>query len=344
MAYTDYELNWQSGSKTPITVVAQTTDTSSTPLVLTGKGRHNWGEPLQENLLKLLENFSSPSAPLHPTHGMIWYDSTEKILKVFQTNNTWDKIYSVSNFAAAVAPPNPTIGQIWYDIPNDSLNIWVSPGVWDPIITNSGLCSYTVPAHVDAFPANTVLTNYNPGETANNTGILLQPGVYAITMYATVQFNIVGSGFFYFGAGIRSWNPATPLSPAYDLAGRGMGYTDHCYFPNAISDLSRPVQQDGIFFIDSPSYLYFHTIAGGQAGQSPTPNTTGVRSILSPLRLKIARLSLCTIPTPTPTPTPPTPTPTPPTPTPPTPTPTPPTPTPPTPTPTPPTPTPTPGE
>ena len=61
-----YTLNWTSNSKTPVSVDPLSIETDSTSLVLTGKGYPNYGEFLQENFLKILENFSAPTPPLNP--------------------------------------------------------------------------------------------------------------------------------------------------------------------------------------------------------------------------------------------------------------------------------------
>ena len=83
----EYPLDWQStnldgtvGSvpgKSRITVNEKTEDTTSTSITLTGKGRANYGEKQQENLLKLLENFASPTEPANATIGQIWWKTTD---------------------------------------------------------------------------------------------------------------------------------------------------------------------------------------------------------------------------------------------------------------------------
>jgi hypothetical protein len=65
-----YTLNWSSSSKAPLTV-AELSLNSNTSLVFTGKGYPNYGEILQENFLKLLDNFSNDSAPSNPTLGHV---------------------------------------------------------------------------------------------------------------------------------------------------------------------------------------------------------------------------------------------------------------------------------
>ena len=65
-----YQIN-----KTDGTVVATVADgqidTLSTDLTLIGKNYSGFGEALNENFIKLLENFSSSTRPTHPTRGQI---------------------------------------------------------------------------------------------------------------------------------------------------------------------------------------------------------------------------------------------------------------------------------
>jgi len=84
MAINDYTLNWSNNSlKPPFVVEYKAVDDTTTSLTLTGKGTINWGEKIEENLLHLLENFASPTPPLHPTLGQQWFDTANAKLMVF---------------------------------------------------------------------------------------------------------------------------------------------------------------------------------------------------------------------------------------------------------------------
>jgi len=52
-----------------------TFDTSTTSLTLIGKNVTAFGEAYNENLVKLLENFASSSAPESALKGQLWYDT-----------------------------------------------------------------------------------------------------------------------------------------------------------------------------------------------------------------------------------------------------------------------------
>ena len=84
-----------------------------TTLFLFGKGQPNYGEQLQENLVRLLENFAGPSEPVSPTVGQIWF----REITVIRTNSgndwwEWDKSSStwIPFVPQSYTPANVTAG------------------------------------------------------------------------------------------------------------------------------------------------------------------------------------------------------------------------------------------
>ncbi len=73
-------------NKTDGTIVATITDgtiNNSTSLTLFGKSYSGFGEALNENLVKLLENQASTSTPTAPLTGELWFDTNTAQLKVY---------------------------------------------------------------------------------------------------------------------------------------------------------------------------------------------------------------------------------------------------------------------
>ena len=85
MASKDYTLNWSDDSLKPPFVLYHTTiDKSTTSLDLTGKDSALWGECIQEDLLRLLENFASHGTPPRaPTIGQFWYNADTGVLGIW---------------------------------------------------------------------------------------------------------------------------------------------------------------------------------------------------------------------------------------------------------------------
>ena len=53
-------------------------DVSTSSLTLVGRNYTGFGEAFNENFVKLLENFSSTTAPNTPITGQLWFDTQEK--------------------------------------------------------------------------------------------------------------------------------------------------------------------------------------------------------------------------------------------------------------------------
>lgn len=64
-------------------LIDNTIDQTSTDITLIAKNSSNYGEFINENFIKLLENFASTTPPNFPINGQIWYDSNENRLKIY---------------------------------------------------------------------------------------------------------------------------------------------------------------------------------------------------------------------------------------------------------------------
>ena len=77
-------------NKTDGTIVATVEDgvlDTTTSLQLIGRNYQSYGEPFNENLVKLLENSASTTAPTAPLTGELWYDKSAEALKVYDGSN-----------------------------------------------------------------------------------------------------------------------------------------------------------------------------------------------------------------------------------------------------------------
>ncbi len=87
-----YKINNTFGTQI-VSLADGTLDTTTTDLALFGKGYAGFGEKLNENLVKLLENFNNTSAPSNKITGQIWYDQTNKQINVY-TGTKWKRVGS----------------------------------------------------------------------------------------------------------------------------------------------------------------------------------------------------------------------------------------------------------
>ena len=96
-------------------------DLSSTNIALIGRLYRNYGELINENLVKLLENFANSSSPSTPIVGQIWYDTSDKKLKVYRDTGFVPLAISTNS---TTEPSNPTLGDFWYDTVDAQLKTW----------------------------------------------------------------------------------------------------------------------------------------------------------------------------------------------------------------------------
>src|SRR6056300_1432738 len=113
MAYT---INKTDG--TVVTTITDGTVDNTTSLQLFGKSYSGFGEGLNENLVKLLENAASTSSPTAPLRGELWFDTTTNQIKV----------YDGSSFkptggakASSAQPTSPSTGDLWLDTDDDQI-------------------------------------------------------------------------------------------------------------------------------------------------------------------------------------------------------------------------------
>ena len=116
MAYT---VNKTSGAV--LTTIADGTIDTTTDLTLIGKNYAGYGEVLNEDLVKLLENFANTSAPSSPIAGQIWWDTSNSLLKVY--TGTAFKTVS-SSTSSATTPSNNVTGDLWWDTTNAQLKVY----------------------------------------------------------------------------------------------------------------------------------------------------------------------------------------------------------------------------
>lgn len=112
---TDYNVKFTDTNKTPLVVQQDTQSDTGTDLLLFGRSFLEYGEQLNENLVRLLENFACPEAAgsdpatpdldqandtlSEPVEGQLWFNTTRSA--IFQYDGTqWNKLTSGADYAA----------------------------------------------------------------------------------------------------------------------------------------------------------------------------------------------------------------------------------------------------
>ena len=116
MAYT---INKTDGSV--VTTITDGTVDNTTSVQLFGKSFSGFGEGLNENLVKLLENSASTSAPTAPLTGELWFDTNTAQLKVYDGS-----AFKPSGGAKSqsTAPTSASAGDLWHDSDDDQLYVY----------------------------------------------------------------------------------------------------------------------------------------------------------------------------------------------------------------------------
>ena len=116
MAYT---INLTDG--TIFAVIPDGTINTSSSMTLIGKNYAGYGDFLDENFMRLLENGSNTTAPGAPLVGQLWWDKSVNVLKVY--NGTTFKTISAAT-ASASAPTSNTTGDLWWNTVSQTLSVW----------------------------------------------------------------------------------------------------------------------------------------------------------------------------------------------------------------------------
>ena len=92
-------------------VVDGTIDQTTTDLTLIGKNSSGYGVYINDNFIRLLENFANISEPNNPIQGQLWFDTGENRLKVY---NGTQFVVSGGTITSSVSP-TLSAGDLWID-------------------------------------------------------------------------------------------------------------------------------------------------------------------------------------------------------------------------------------
>ena len=105
-----YQINKTSGALL-VNLADGQIDINSTDITLIGKNYSGFGEAINENFVKMLENFANSSAPAQPLAGQIWWDTTNQRLQVY-TGTAWT---TGGGPIVSASRPVMVAGDLWID-------------------------------------------------------------------------------------------------------------------------------------------------------------------------------------------------------------------------------------
>ena len=186
MAYT---INKTDGSV--LATIADGTLDTSTSLQLIGKNYAGYGEILNENTVKLLENFANSTSPTNPLTGQMYYNTATAQVEVY--NGTAFKAVSGA-IISATSPTTGSQGDLWYDSVNGQVYVysgtaWVLVG--PQATAGSGTSGAIVKSITDTTGTDRIVTQLVVSDSivAMASSVEFTPQI-AVSGYATIKKGI----------------------------------------------------------------------------------------------------------------------------------------------------------
>ena len=178
--------------------IADGTINTDSSMTLVGKNWAGYGQFLDDNFIRLLENGANTTAPGAPLTGQLWWNSTSGTMQVYN-GSTFKTIGGAA--ASSTAPTSNVAGDLWYDTVNQQLNVY-SGSAWiivGPAFTpGTGTTGAIVATVTDTFSASRSII-----ELYSNASI-----VGMISRYSTfTPGTSIGGGW-----GIQDINPGLTLA------------------------------------------------------------------------------------------------------------------------------------
>ena len=184
MAYT---VNNTSGAV--LTTVADGTIDTTTDITLIGKNYAGYGEILNEDLVKILENFANSTAPSSPIAGQLYWNTASSLMQVY-TGTAWKTISSST--ASATTPSNSVTGDLWWDTTNSQLKVYNGSSftlIGPAFTTGTGQSGPVIDTVTDSLAADHVVVKMFVSDTI--VSIVSKDSEFtpqtAITGFATIK-------------------------------------------------------------------------------------------------------------------------------------------------------------
>ena len=225
-------------SGTPlVTIPDRTLDISASSIKLPGRNYPSYGEPVVDDLVWMLENFAGANPPSAPLVGQIWYDATNKTIKVWD-GSQWSG--TGKTIVSATAPSAIESGQFWYD--TNKKQVFVSditlPSTWKlvgPIGAangNDGLPSLPTYTAIDS-----AIIYDGSGNTHSIMRLTVAGMLIAIISNSSVSFSpvpsITGFGTIYSGINLTTAISGTILNGNASTATLAANSTNFGGFPTS---------------------------------------------------------------------------------------------------------------
>lgn len=153
-------------------VIDSAVDQTTTDITLIGKNVSGYGEFINENFVKILENFANTSQPNNPLTGQLWFDTSENRLKVYDGLGFKN---GSGPIVQGTAPTTAIQGDFWIDSAENQLHFYTGASgrhlaskIWKD---SQGLSGFEVDTIYDTNNAPRVIVKLWAGGTNGLLGI-----------------------------------------------------------------------------------------------------------------------------------------------------------------------------
>jgi hypothetical protein len=255
-----------------LTIVNDGTIDQTTSLTLVGRNYSNFGQIINENFVQLLENFADTTPPTNPITGQLWYDSTNKKLKIYNGSLFTGLPQLISS---NTQPSTQSNGDMWYNTGEQKLYVYdgSSYNLIGPQFTGISGLNSIVPAKV------TDTTGVSHYVLKHNVENILTGLVETIAITAADPFTLPSgsiTGFTYIKRGINLYN-----SLGNGISVKGNTTTDTLIWGTAQSALSLSDSNGNLIPVSN-----FVTVSNPQISNTllTTNTATDIGSSLVPFR------------------------------------------------------------
>jgi hypothetical protein len=190
-----YKINKTDGSLL-VDLIDGVIDNNTTDITLVGKNYTGFGEIINENFVKMLENFSSGDAPSTPLTGQLWYDSNTGRLNVYDGS----QFKIAGGPLVAASQPDMDEGDLW--INNFTKQLWF----WDGNDVQLAGPNYTAQQGRTGFFTEEILDEQGRYRVVSKMYIAGQ----LVGIYSNLEFNAVNSTGLPSLTVQKGFNPVNP--------------------------------------------------------------------------------------------------------------------------------------
>ena len=187
-----------------VTIADGTLNTTTTSLALPGKNTPNFGLPLNQDLIRLLQNFAGNNVPPNAVIGQLWYETQSGTLKIYN-GSTWTSLIPSFDSHAGSHSVQITVGVNQY-----YMTVLLSDEKIVSIISETAFSPAQLPATITIgsesydlsirFPQGVsqglTMATESGGNLFAMTGIATQSQQLATARHISLNGDVAGSALF----------------------------------------------------------------------------------------------------------------------------------------------------